>query len=363
MKSQQMQRQKAFAGWIQLRLWRVYELSMHANAAQKNEGEDAEAESATVLLVDDQPVIGLIVRKMLSSDPNISFHECNDATEAINKARACRPTVILQDLDMPGANGLDLVMAYRSIPELRNIPLIVLSSNDEPAMKKAAFAIGANDYLVKLPEPIELMARVRYHSRSYMALLQRDHAYRALHESQAMLRQSNMELQRLTKSDGLTGLANRRYFNSYIEEAWAASEKNASVLSLLMIDVDYFKLYNDTLGHLAGDDALQRVAQAVQAAMVEPMSLAARFGGEEFAVVLPLLEGDAACLVGERVRRRVEALDIPHPLVAGASVTVSIGVATMTATTTTRSTDLIAAADARLYCAKCDGRNRVVGAN
>ncbi len=342
--------------------WRVFEMSMHANVAIKGD-EDTEAESVTVLLVDDQPVIGLIVRKMLSSDANIGFHECNDATQAIDKARACQPTVILQDLDMPGANGLDLVMAYRSILELRNIPIIVLSSNDEPAMKKAAFAIGANDYLVKLPEPIELMARVRYHSRSYTALLQRDNAYRALHESQTKLRQSNMELRRLTNSDGLTGLANRRYFNAYIGEAWATSEKDASVLSLLMIDVDYFKLYNDTLGHLAGDDALQRVAQAVQGAMVEPMSLAARFGGEEFAVILPLLGAEAACAVGERVRRSVEALSLPHPSVAGASVTVSIGVATMTATTSTRSTDLIAVADARLYCAKYDGRNRVVGAD
>ena len=335
---------------------------MHANVGLKNDEDDAEAESATVLLVDDQPVIGLIVRKMLSSDTAIGFHECNDATAAIDTARACRPTVILQDLDMPGANGLDLVMAYRSIPSLRNIPIIVLSSNDEPAMKKAAFAIGANDYLVKLPEPIELMARVRYHSRSYMALLQRDNAYRALHESRTKLRQSNMELQRLTNSDGLTGLANRRYFNTYIEQAWATSQKDASVLSLLMIDVDYFKLFNDAFGHLAGDDALQRVAQAVQGAMVEPMSLAARFGGEEFAVILPLVGAEAACEIGERVRRVVEALGIPHPSVAGANVTVSIGVATMTASVATRSTDLIAAADARLYCAKYDGRNRVVGA-
>ena len=355
--------QQAFAESIHCAPWRVFETSMHANVALKMEDENTEAESVTVLLVDDQPVIGLIVRKMLSSDANIVFHECNDAIAAIEQARACRPTVILQDLDMPGANGLDLVMAYRSIPELRNIPIIVLSSNDEPAMKKAAFAIGANDYLVKLPEPIELMARVRYHSRSYMALLQRDNAYRALHESQTKLRQSNMELQRLTNSDGLTGLANRRYFDTYIAQAWTTSRQDASVLSLLMIDVDYFKLYNDTFGHLAGDDALQRVARAVQAAMVEPMSLAARFGGEEFAVVLPLIGADEACVVAERVRGSVEALNIPHPSVAGVGVTVSIGVATMTATAATRSTDLIAAADARLYCAKYDGRNRVVGAD
>ena len=334
---------------------------MPANAATDDEQDTPAAESATVLLVDDQPVIGMVVRKMLAVDPAIVFHMCTEATEAVAKARELRPTVILQDLVMPGSDGLELLMAYRSTPETRDIPIIVLSSNDEPDMKKAAFAMGANDYLVKLPEPIELVARIRYHSRSYMALIQRDNAYRALRQSQKQLLETNRELQRLMNADGLTGLANRRHFNETLAQAWQRSHAAQSPLSLLMIDVDYFKSYNDRLGHLAGDEALQRVAGAIAASCNERTGLAARFGGEEFALVLPATAAAQATALAEQVRARIEALGIAHVTPAGPHLTASIGIATLTATAPpSEPTALIAIADERLYRAKCDGRNRAV---
>jgi two-component system chemotaxis family response regulator WspR len=334
-------------------------MSMPANLAVDDD-DPADAESATVLLVDDQPVIGMVVRKMLAVDPAIAFHVCANATEALATARALRPTVILQDLAMPGSDGLELLLAYRSMPETRDIPIIVLSSNDEPGMKKAAFAMGANDYLVKLPEPIELVARIRYHSRSYMALIQRDNAYRALRRSQKQLLETNRELQRLMNADGLTGLANRRHFDETLAREWERSHDENLPLSLLMIDVDYFKSYNDRLGHLAGDNALKRVAGAVARCCNAGAGLAARFGGEEFALVLPATPAASAQAVAEDLRARIEGLAIAHETPAGPFLTASIGVATLTATPDAGPTALIAAADARLYRAKCDGRNRIV---
>jgi two-component system chemotaxis family response regulator WspR len=318
-------------------------------------------EAVTVLLVDDQAVIGLMVRRMLEVDPAITLHVCPTASEALAAVQRVRPTVILQDLVMPEANGLDLVQAYRATPEACDIPIIVLSSNDEPAMKKSAFAIGANDYLVKLPEPIELVARIRYHSRAYMALVERDNAYRALRLSQQKLLLSNLELQRLTNSDGLTGLPNRRAFDDHLARAWATSQTHASPLALLMIDVDSFKTYNDSFGHLAGDDALKCVAQAIRDAHDDPSCLPARYGGEEFAMVLPGLDASQAARVAEAVRRQVEQAPLPASAPAGTRVTVSIGAASMVAPADAASDLLIAAADARLYQAKCEGRNRVVG--
>ncbi len=147
-----------------------------------------------VLLVDDQAMVCEAVRRALASEPDIDFHYCADAREAMAVATQIRPTVILQDLVMPGIDGLTLVNQFRANPATREIPIIVLSTNENPQVKGQAFALGANDYLVKLPDRIELIARIRYHSRAYLNQLQRDAAYRALRESQQQLINGNAQL-------------------------------------------------------------------------------------------------------------------------------------------------------------------------
>ena len=144
------------------------------------DGIKTDENAAMVLLVDDQAMIGEAVRRGLAHEENIDFHFCADPHQAIAQAIRIKPTVILQDLVMPGLDGLTLVREYRNHPATQNIPIIVLSTMEDPLIKSAAFSAGANDYLVKLPDNIELVARIRYHSRSYMTLLQRDAAYRAL---------------------------------------------------------------------------------------------------------------------------------------------------------------------------------------
>ena len=160
---------------------------------------ESETEKILVLLVDDQAMVAEGVRRMLATDPAIAFHYVSDPKQAIESAIKVRPTVILQDLAMPDVNGLDLLKKYRSSPFTSAIPVIVLSSKEEPAIKQMAFESGANDYMVKLPHRIELLARVRLHSEAYIHDLQRQRAYRALEKSQQELTEKNCELEILNQ--------------------------------------------------------------------------------------------------------------------------------------------------------------------
>ncbi|MFC0575986.1 GGDEF domain-containing response regulator [Paraburkholderia solisilvae] len=316
---------------------------------------------AMVLLVDDQAIVAEAVRQALAGEDGIDFHYCAKAEEAMKAVIYTRPTVILQDLVMPGVDGLTLVKAYRSTPATRDVPIIVLSAKEEPVIKSAAFAAGANDYLVKLPDRIELVARVRYHSRSFVNLLQRDEAYRALRQSQQQLLEANLELRRLTHSDGLTGLSNRRYLDEYLAAEWRRCAREQTQMSLLMIDVDNFKQYNDTYGHVAGDEVLKRIAATVEGCLGRPGDIAARYGGEEFLVALPGTSAGGGKLLAEKIRREIAALALPHRNSSAAQhVTVSIGGATTVPAPGSAMTSLIESADRALYEAKRRGRNCVV---
>jgi two-component system chemotaxis family response regulator WspR len=314
-----------------------------------------------VLLVDDQAMVGEAIRRALLSDPNIDFHYCERAEDALAVAERTRPTVILQDLVMPGVDGLMLVRQYRANPITAHIPIIVLSTKEDPEIKRDAFTAGVNDYLVKLPDTIEMIARIRYHSRSYNNMLQRDAAYRALRESQQQLQKSNFELQRLTNTDGLTGIANRRYLDEYLAAEWKRAYRDQKELSMLLVDVDNFKLYNDTYGHVAGDFVLKKVASVMEASVMRSTDLCARFGGEEFAVILPNVDIHGAVLASQKISNALEASLIPHATSTVSEwVTVSIGAATMIPQENQSHIDLIEMADQRLYRAKSLGKRRVV---
>jgi two-component system chemotaxis family response regulator WspR len=314
-----------------------------------------------VLLVDDQLVVGEAIRRALLDQPEAEFHYCSNPLEALAIAKRVRPTVILQDLVMPAISGLDLVRQYRADPATRNVPVIMLSTKEEATVKSDAFRAGANDYLVKLPDRIELIARIRYHSAAYLSLIQRDEAYRALRKSQQDLMESNLELQRLTNVDGLTGLSNRRYFNEYMETEWSQAIRDKESISLLMIDIDHFKLYNDTYGHLAGDEVLRTVAQTVMRSFRRPRDLSARFGGEEFVVILPHSTAGDLQPLADKVVDAVGALNLPHSgSTIGGKVTISAGGAAGTPRNGDSPFTLIEAADKALYEAKRMGRNRAV---
>jgi adenylate cyclase len=145
----------------------------------------------TVLLVDDQPIVGEAVRRLLVGEQDIAFRYCQDPARAVALSAEISPTVILQDLVMPQIDGLTMVLEFRAAEHTRNVPLIVLSTQEDPKVKAEAFARGANDYLVKLPDKVELIARIRYHSRGYISLLERNEAFAALQESGRQLEKRN----------------------------------------------------------------------------------------------------------------------------------------------------------------------------
>ncbi len=147
-----------------------------------------------VLLVDDQALVAEAVRRMLAHEEDINFHYCSNSEKALALVNELKPTVILQDLVLPGIDGLDLLRLYRANPASENVPVIVLSVKEEPKVKAKAFELGANDYLVKLPDRVEFLARIRYHSHAYLNRVQRDEAYRALRQSQSQLQDNNTAL-------------------------------------------------------------------------------------------------------------------------------------------------------------------------
>lgn len=240
-----------------------------------------------IMLVDDQAIVGKLVQNMLAEHTDISFHYCHNPALAIEEAENIKPTVILLDLIMPKLNGLELLKQIRKNPTTQDIPVIMLSTEDDPATKVKAFEWGANDYLVKLPDKIELIARLRYHSKSHIHKLQRDRMFEALQKAQAELEKQNIELLRLSQLDGMTEIANRRYFDECILIEMKRAVRNQQALSVVMIDIDHFKLYNDTYGHLQGDDCLRKIAHILKGQKRRPADFVARYGGEEFVLLLP----------------------------------------------------------------------------
>jgi two-component system chemotaxis family response regulator WspR len=202
---------------------------------------------------------------------------------------------------------------------------------------------------------------VRAHTRSYVAQLQRDDAYRQLQAMKLQLEEQNAVLARLSQQDGLTGIGNRRRFDDSLTGEWRRCARETAPLSLVLIDVDMFKKYNDHYGHQAGDDCLRKVAHTLRDCAQRPGDVVARYGGEEFVVLLPGTDAAGAAFVAEQLRQRVVDLALPHEASAVSSiVTISLGVATCVPSLDVQATSLVGTADANLYEAKRSGRNRLV---
>ncbi len=205
----------------------------------------------TVLLIDDQPIIAEAVRRMLADQTDIAFHYCQNPTHALETAAEIKPTVILQDLVMPDIDGLLLVRYFRANPGTQNVPLIVLSTKEEPKIKAEAFALGANDYLVKLPDKVELVARIRYHSSAYIRLLERNEAYELLKESQRILNAELMEAAAYVKS-----LLPEPIEKGPLTAAWRfipSTQLGGDAFGYHWLDPTHFALYLlDVCGHGVG---------------------------------------------------------------------------------------------------------------
>lgn len=312
-----------------------------------------------VLLVDDQAIIAEGIRRMLEAEKDIELHYCDNPSKAIDTAIEVDATVILQDLVMPDVDGMTLVRFYRANHSTKDIPIIVLSSKEDPKIKSEAFNFGASDYLVKLPDPIELIARLRSHAKNYILQTERDAAFFALREMKKKLEKSNKKLKTLSMRDGLTNISNRRHFDDELDEQIKTSSKNNLGLSLIIIDIDHFKLYNDCYGHQQGDDCLIKVAQTLAKECRNDDDMAARYGGEEFVLLLPHTTEKDAKVIAERARKAVEKLKLEHKESDTSDhVTISLGIGSLNDNEKLDAKGLIEKADQALYKSKENGRNQ-----
>ncbi len=322
--------------------------------------KDCSDQTFVVLLVDDQTIVAEKVRRCLHEDPRIEFHFCSNPKEVIKLAESIHPTVILLDLVMPKVDGIEAVRLFRTSSVTQDVPIIILSCKEDGEFKANAFNAGANDYLVKMPDKIELMARVVYHSTCYLSKKKQDDAHRALLKNQKKMQQKIYELMKLSTIDDLTGVGNRRSLDSVMEKTWLASLRSHACMSLIMIDIDHFKEFNDQYGHIAGDDCLKAVAHSLVDELPRKTDFVGRYGGEEFAIVLPFTDLAGAAVVAERLRRKVSQLKIANKeSPASEFVSISAGVSSATPDRKTGRVSLIESADSALYEAKESGRNQV----
>jgi diguanylate cyclase (GGDEF)-like protein len=298
-------------------------------------------ELQVVLVVDDDASNISILAHLLEAEYDVVF--ATNGSEALELARATPPDLILLDVMMPGMDGYEVCRQLKASTITANIPVIFITGLDEHKAESRGLELGAVDYVTKPFNVGVVRARVRTHID---------------------LKQAHDALISLAATDGLTGLANRRRFDDALAVECKRLARMQEHLALIMIDIDHFKTFNDTYGHLSGDDCLRRVARVFASAMQRASDTAARYGGEEFACILPETTLSGATEVADRIQAGVADLAIEHsasPLAR--HVTISIGVASLRCISATLPTDLIRAADDCLYRAKQNGRNRVVASS
>lgn len=294
---------------------------------------------ARLLVVDDQPVNIHALFSVFADDHDV--FAATSGEQALAFCRQTPPDLILLDVVMQGMDGLEVCRQLKADPELRGIPVVFVTGQNNPDEEAECWDAGAVDFITKPVNPRTVRNRVRAH---------------------LMLKHQADLLRRLATADGLTGLPNRRQFDERMEAEWQRARRSGASLALLMIDIDHFKAFNDSVGHLAGDDCLRAVAVAIDSAMRRPGDLAARLGGEEFGCILPDTGAAAAVGVAERVQQAITRLRIAHAASPRGSVSASIGVAVATPADGGRPADLLKAADEQLYAAKRDGRARISAA-
>ena len=293
-----------------------------------------------LLVVDDQPVNIQAIHQAFAADHQVLM--ATNGAQALALCASQQPDLVLLDVVMPGMDGHEVCRQLKSDPATRDIPVIFVTAHNDEAAEAQGLDLGAVDFISKPINPKIVRARVRTH----LTL-----------KAQADL------LRQWVYIDGLTGVYNRRYFDERLATEWARAMRTQAALSVVLLDVDLFKRYNDRYGHQAGDDCLRRVATALKAGIRRPGDLAARYGGEEFVCLLPDTNLSGALTLAKQLGGAVRALQMTHADSAVAPVvTVSLGVGSKASKSQGSAVALLSVADAQLYRAKSLGRNQACGA-
>jgi diguanylate cyclase (GGDEF)-like protein len=308
--------------------------------------------SYDILVIDDDPGAIQLMGQILQDLGAMRFAMSGE--DAVRLARESPPDLVLLDAEMPGMSGFKVFDALRALPDFTDVPIIFVTSHSEPEFEIGILEMGAADFIAKPINPALVKARVKTHLRGK-------------HATDAM--------RLIASTDGLTGIANRRHFDEYLQREWLRSRRHGDSLGLLLIDVDHFKLYNDRYGHPKGDACLQEVVRLLKASVRRTADLVARCGGEEFGVLLPETSPLGAQHVAQRILNAVAARQIRHEASpSNQHVSVSIGIGCFDEADPSSSsgagqrqkrddihrrysaTDLLLAADRALYSAKRSGR-------
>ena len=319
-----------------------------------------------ILIVDDSNTGRLSIRSTLNKSgyDDVEFAvSAEDAFTVLKLGEAGQSAspydLILMDKVMPGLNGIEAMKKIKADERLKDIPIIMITGEAESL--ETAFEAGAMDFVSKSTNKIEMLARVRSAISLKQEMDRRKELLIKFEEANVQLEQLNNQLKLLTIRDALTGLSNRRHFDEFLLNEWKRMARIKNHLSLIMIDIDFFKRYNDTYGHQGGDDCLKIVATAIKRCAKRPGDLVARYGGEEFSVILSETNSEGAVIVAETMRKAVQDRRIPNEKSDAAKhVTLSLGIATIIPETENSEKSLIKLADKALYEAKLAGRNRVV---
>ena len=295
-----------------------------------------ELRNGKILVIDDEEVIRNMLVAIL--DPHYEICSADNSFEGLRIAKEEPPDLILLDVNMPIFDGQELCQILKAEPETRDIPIIFITARSSAEDETKGLESGAADYIVKPINPSIVLARVK---NQIEVKLQRDY------------------LEKLTTTDPLTGVANRRCFDQMLAKEWRRCQRDKKPLSLLTIDIDCFKLYNDHYGHIEGDECLILVARLLENVLHRGGDLFARIGGEEFIALLPDTPFESLGLMAEKFRLAIEAVALPHEKsFVEKFVTISIGGASIVPDSRTKPSELYCLADKQLYEAKEKGRNQ-----
>jgi len=300
----------------------------------------SEMKKNSILIVDDEEANIIALTHILS--PHYTVYAVKDGQDALEVAEEYRPDVILLDIIMPDMDGYSVIKALKNSDKTWDIPVIFITGLSNPDDEVRGLDLGAADYISKTFSPAIVNLRVK---------------------NQIKMLNQLRTIELISMIDQLTAIPNRRGFVNRLDMEWIRAIRDNTSISVLVIDVDKFKVYNDTYGHQQGDVVLQAVARTVEQSLNRPGDFAARWGGEEFIVLLPNTDTSGALLIAEKIRQNVSNLVIPCSDGTETIVTISIGVNALTPQLTSSRETFISEADKALYRAKSSGRNRVCSSN
>ena len=287
-----------------------------------------------VLIVDDDEIIRLTLEAML--DEHVNVESLAESRSVIPYCIENVPDLIVLDVQMPDMSGLELCKIIKSQPATENIPVIFITSSYDAQSQNNCWQAGANDFIAKPVNASTLYHRVKNHLENKLRL-------------EALIK--------LTYKDALTGVYNRLYLKDEAQNSLNQCKRDGSVYSLLMLDIDYFKLFNDHYGHLEGDDCLKLIASVLKSSVKRPQDMVIRFGVEEFLILLPFTDNTGAEMISKQILSSLQAKNVPHDLSPLKQVSVSIGGVTCTPSQATTLDMLIKQADEALYEVKRAEKN------